>query len=58
MSRAWHCDGIGCDTWTRGLGLDGWVMVGDDLNFCGWGCVAGYAANQPWVETVEVIGND
>ena len=53
MSRAWHCDGLGCDTWTRGLGLDGWVMVGIDLQSRGWGCVAGYAASKPWVETVE-----
>jgi len=28
-------------------------MVGIDLQFCGWGCVAGYAASKPWVETVE-----
>jgi len=53
MARAWHCDGIGCTTWTRGLGMDGWVLVDDSLHFCGWRCVAGYAANRSWVETVE-----
>ena len=58
MARAWHCDGPGCDTWTRGLGLDNWVMIVDDGHFCGWGCLAAYAAGKPWVQTVEVIDND
>lgn len=58
MSRAWHCDGFGCDTWTLGLGLDGWVMIVDDGHFCGWGCLAAFAASKPWVQTVEVIVND
>ena len=53
MARAWHCDGPGCDTWTRGLGLDNWVMIVDDGHFCGWGCLAAYAATKPWVEVID-----
>ena len=55
MSRAWHCDGPGCDTWTRGLGLDNWIMIVDDGHFCDWACLAAYAAGKPWVQAVRVI---
>ena len=52
MSRAWHCDRDGCDTWTRAGYRHGFVKVeagsGPPLHFCGWDCVLSYsAAKEP-----------
>ena len=54
MTMATHCDGPSCNGWTRGLGLEDWLTVNGSRHFCGWGCLASYAANRPWVQQVEV----
>ena len=32
-------------------------MIVDDGHFCGWGCIAAYAAGKPWVQTVDLIAH-
>lgn len=53
--NAWHCDRVGCDTWTRAGFRHGFleVAMGNRLNhhFCSWDCLMVYAATkQPLVE--------
>ena len=55
MSSAWCCDGPGCDTWTRGIGLDAWPILTGTLHFCTWDCILRFAASK--TPTV-VIDND
>ena len=55
MARAWHCDGPGCDTWTRGLGLEEWPIITIGFAFCSWDCVLRYSATKT---PMEVISND
>ena len=55
MSRAWHCDGPSCDTWTRGLGLGEWAIITSRFAFCSWDCVLRYAALKT---PTEVISNE
>ena len=59
MATAWHCDRVGCDTWSRAGRLHGFLEVKDStppsLHFCSWDCVLTYAAK---ISPLEVIGND
>ena len=55
MARAWHCDGPGCDTWTRGIGLGEWPIITVRFAVCSWDCVLRYAATKT---PMEVISND
>ena len=46
MSRAWHCDGPSCTTWTSGLGINDWPILTVTQHFCTWDCVLRYAASK------------
>lgn len=59
MSKALHCDGPHCDTWTK----DPYIFitikrsdVTEELHFCLWDCVLRYSAQfEPTeVEVLEV----
>lgn len=56
--NAWHCDRVGCDSWTRAGFRHGFleVAMGNRLNhhFCSWDCLMVYAATkQPLVEVTQ-----
>lgn len=51
---ATDCDGQACTGWTRGLGIEDWLTVNGSRHFCGWNCLAAYAATGPWVEEVDL----
>ena len=56
MSRAWHCDGPGCDTWTvNQLDTMRWPILTATQHFCTWDCIMRFAASK--TPTV-VIDND
>lgn len=54
MSRAWHCDADGCDTWSRNPLAHDFIKCNCDdsvLHFCSWDCVLRFAGSKhPIVE--------
>jgi hypothetical protein len=58
VSMGTHCDGPGCDTWTRTM-LEGWVQVielpcASDCkyarHFCSWDCLLRFGAAKEPIE--------